>query len=163
MAENYPLTDWLMNNSACIKAPLKPLRDMQHEFQNTAQFFIRLMNREYGKTIIGLEPEAMEMLKNFSWPENYRQLKRVLSQAVLWTDGNLISRNTVRAALLSEEKAAPAAPDLSPLFAEGKTLRDIERAAVHAVLKQMNNNQSRAARSLGISRSTLWRILKGDK
>ncbi|MDO4266041.1 MAG: helix-turn-helix domain-containing protein [Eubacteriales bacterium] len=110
--------------------------------------------------------EAAGLLASFDWPYNLTQLKRVVKET-----GNAqkmpVSAEAVRAALSKETGfSGQTASAAAPLYAmdiqvdHHKTLEEISREIALYVLKEYGGNQTRAAKSLGISRTTLWRLAK---
>ena len=115
---------------------------------------------EMGKQIFGFEPSAVEMLARYDWPGNYTQFKHVLQEAASRTDGMYIS-GTVLAELLARERKFHYLPEngIGSFPSENLTLAEITRKIVEHSLAENGGNQSLTARKLGISRSTLWRML----
>lgn len=120
-----------------------------------------------------LHPEALQVLQDYDWPGNYRQLRSVLLQIIvqdspgrLWLAQDLpaLPCLNVEHPVLTQEPAAPAArniPETSPLASpKPQTLKEQEYAAVQQALEQHQGNISQAARALGLHRSTLHRRLK---
>ncbi len=100
------------------------------------------------------------MMTRYDWPGNYTQFKRVLHEAALRTDGMYIS-GTDMAELLAGEKKFHHQPsdEIGSYSFDNMTLDEITRKIVEHSLAENNGNQSLTARKLGISRSTLWRML----
>lgn len=125
--------------------------------------FINLMIPQYNtvlaKSVVGIEPDAMELLVNFEWPLNFVQLEKVLRQLVASSSSFYLTTAEVNAVLKGEIRrvAAPA-----PVLDLSGTLEEIERRIIEQVLRDENMNQSATAKRLGIGRSTLWRKLSGD-
>lgn len=117
-------------------------------------------NTAAGKSTVGMEPDAMELMVEFEWPLNLVQLEKVLRQMIPRpSSGFYITAAEVAAVLQNEMRkvsALPPAVDLSG------TLEDIERRVIEQVLREENMNQSAAAKRLGIGRSTLWRKIAGS-
>jgi DNA-binding NtrC family response regulator len=104
------------------------------------------------KKLRGLSPEAAEALRTYPWPGNVRELKNVLERAAALSDGERIE---VRDLFLSQGKRSNTLEGLS-----GKTLEEIEKAAIHATLKSVSGNKTAAAKALGIAYSTLYEKMK---
>ena len=104
----------------------------------------------------------MSLLQGFSWPNNLDQFKQILDSACTLTDTPYITAPVIYSLLRSESTSAMAHPDLNSPINLNQTLADITYDIVHAVLVKENMNQTRAARKLGIGRTTLWRILKRE-
>ena len=104
------------------------------------------------------------MPRQYPWTQNYLQFHRVMERLTeLCTDAQ-IRLSDVQAALQAELSLAPADADTAASPAASLDLSQplalIEREIVRMVLEKSGDNQSRAAQSLGISRTTLWRMLK---
>jgi len=126
---------------------------------------IAAASRRLGKQIKGLDSVASERLITYSWPGNLRELSRVIHTAVALTRTEIIPAE----ALLTQESFSPFTLDqaetLSPTaIATGKgdnhqSLQAVERQHILRILEQVGGNKRRAAKALGISRSTLDRKL----
>ena len=99
-------------------------------------------------------------MQNFLWPGNYIQLERILSQLVSTAKEHLIRLNDVLSLLQYEETFSDNGTTGHDMLNLKQPLYLIEREIVNKVLKECDNNQTAAAKRLGISRTTLWRILK---
>ncbi|MGN1023120.1 MAG: PrpR N-terminal domain-containing protein [Lachnospiraceae bacterium] len=152
----------------CAKIGLPPLRERREEIPLIANLYLSKLNQDLGRQIIGLEPRAEEMLEDYSWPQNYRQLQRVLMESAMHTETNTayIRADTV-AMILQQEKASNVYRDLFSSSAREKlpdlTLEEIDRQIIQKALEDNKGNQSRTAKQLGISRTTLWRYLGRGK
>lgn len=79
-----------------MKLYLPPLRESVQDIQNMITLSIGSLNRELGKQIIGVDHGASRLMQTYSWPENYAQFQRVLTQMVIDTQGNIITENTAQ-------------------------------------------------------------------
>ena len=133
----------------------------EEKILNYALLYIQHQNHLQDSHIVGMEPEAITLLCQFSWPRNLSQLKRVLQQAILSTDAPWITAKTIRQILKNEERIFLPPPQEAMNL--NRPLHDIIHSIVLQVLQEEDMNQSQTANRLGISRTTLWRILKEDK
>ena len=101
-------------------------------------------------------------MTEYSWPGNYDQFCRVLDELVLRTTTPYISDTAVREQLKRERIFYPDAPPKNRTLPKNLTLDEIEHLAVQQALQAENGNQKRAAERLGISRTTLWRMLQRE-
>lgn len=156
-----PCMDFI-NLLSCLTFHLPPLRERKEEIPTLANLYLSTLNVHLAKEILGLEQGAMDLLISYNWPYNYTQFKRILSELTVITTTPYITENTV-SALLSKEKttAGPSGqpPALSSLNLN-RPLSEINQDIINAVLENTGGNQSAAAKCLGISRTTLWRLLK---
>ena len=101
------------------------------------------------------------MLKDYSWPANYDQFKRVLRDMVLETDGISVKAELVSRLLKKESMLYPdgRAESFSAAI-QGKSMQEIELMAVRQALSDAKGNRTAAAARLGISRTSLWRMIQ---
>jgi two-component system response regulator AtoC len=135
---------------------LPPLRERKDDIPILIEFFIKKLSHEMGKEIQGVTAQALNLLCAYPWPGNVRELKNVLERAAILSKGNFIApkdlplelrRNKTEQHVFSEETWL----DRDGLY----SLADVERTYILKVLQQKGGNKSKAARILGISRSTL--------
>ncbi len=74
-----------------LSIQLPPLRERKENLPHIASYFVEKINRQYGKKIEGLSPEALECLNQYSWPGNCRELKNVIERAMIMEQGALIT------------------------------------------------------------------------
>ncbi len=153
----------LLNRLHCLTVCTAPLADNVRDIPNIVSLYINHLNIIYGKNIIGLEPEALAMLQEFPWEYNYNQLIRAVTELVLGAAAPVIPVYAVKQLLKKEKTSfAPSAAVSggTGIDVSNKTLEEIDLAVIRHVLNEEGGNQSRAAKRLGISRSTLWRMLQ---
>ncbi len=113
-----------------------------------------------------LDPEASERLESFSWPGNVRQLMNALDRAKIMADSQTIRLKDlpkeVAYALAGETGAVSSAPGAMGQAASpiGDDLATLQRQKIVEVLRRVSCNKSRAAKSLGIDRRKLYRLLE---
>lgn len=146
----------------CNTLYLPPLRNSNENLLSSCSLYLNELNLNYSKQIIGFQPDAITLLNNYHWPENFLQLKRVLKELVMLTNTPYITSEEVKKILKKEEYRFPIENknDSAINFDYDKPLHDLVKDIVHVVLDQCNGNQSLAAKKLNISRTTLWRYLK---
>jgi transcriptional regulator of acetoin/glycerol metabolism len=133
------------------------LRDRRDDIPALAERFLGQLGRQYGRPARPVSEEAIEMLRAQDWPGNVRELQNVLERAFLLGDGPAITGADIRCAIGEGELPEPVKPvPAAPLAVQGASLREIEEASIRCVIQQCKGNVLRAARQLGISRSTLY-------
>ena len=116
---------------------------------------------ELGKEVVGFEDGAMDLMKNFSWPNNLTQFKRIIRELIVLTDKDYISTDQVKQLLKQEEPIfTDTLQDGYEIINTNQSLADINYDIVRLVLKQENMNRTNVVKRLQISRSTLWRMLQ---
>lgn len=127
---------------------IPPLRECKDDILPLAEFFRQLANEEFEKQVKGFDTEARKRLLAYAWGGNVRELKRVVRLAVLHTEGDTATANTL------EFDEIPSAHDTS------LTLRDMEKVRILRALEQAQGNHTLAAELLGIGRTTLYNKMK---
>ncbi len=116
-----------------------------------AKHFLQRFAREMNPQIKGFAPGALAAINDWSWPGNVRELENRLKRAVIMADGKLITA----------EDLDFAAPEGDGLPVNIKAAREeSDRRAIRIALAKTGNNISSAAKLLGISRPTLYDLLK---
>jgi DNA-binding NtrC family response regulator len=133
-----------------IEVHLPPLRDRREDIPLLAQHFLREHARKYRKDLSGFDPAAMRALLEHGWPGNVRELDHAVERAVLMTQGP-----QVRPGDLSLRSGRDGSPRL-----EEMSLEDVECYLIKKTLSRFDGNVSQAAKTLGLSRSALYRRLQ---
>ena len=135
---------------------IPPLRERKEDILLLVNIFIEEGNKELGKNIKGIALEAKDLLLNYGWPGNVREVKNIVERAmILCTTDRILPEN-----LPSELREQPSAPWKFSPDLEEYSLESMERRHISGVLMMTEGNKSKAARGLGISRSTLREKLK---
>ena len=138
---------------AAFPIPLPPLRDRPNDIPTLAKHFLDRASKRAGKRFGGLSQDALAALLRHDWPGNVRELEHAIGRAVL-----LETEAFVRAQSLGIPNA-PAATNEPAEASHIVSLAEMERHAILHALERFDNNVSRAALALGVSRSTLHRKL----
>jgi DNA-binding NtrC family response regulator len=133
-----------------VEVRLPPLRDRREDIPALAAHFLRRHAQRYRRPVESLDPEALRVLLAHPWPGNVRELDHVLERAVLMARGPVLE-----AAELGLRTPAPGAGAL-----EQMTLDEVERVLIQKALARHGGNVSEAAKTLGLSRSALYRRLE---
>ncbi len=132
-----------------ISLHVPPLRERPEDIPVLAEHFMRRYSRETNKSIDTITPEAMEVLKSYPWPGNVRELQNAIERAVVITKKRCLDM---------EEFSFLQVPRKD--VEEAKSLEEIEKAHIEAMLRAHNWNISRTARALKINRVTLHKKIK---
>jgi DNA-binding NtrC family response regulator len=154
---------------------LPPLRERGDDLLVLVGHFLRRFNRELGREVREVSPEAMDRLREYPWPGNLRELQSVLKQALLRATGSVLMP-----AMLPDLATEPApAADGGPMagrtgldeyirkrLADGSASlheeahRELDRMLLPLVMEHTRGNQFQAAKVLGVARQTLRRRLR---
>lgn len=157
--EEHPVCKYLKEKMSCLIIELPPLRERINEIPALSSLYLNEFNIEFSKQVIGFEPEAMALLQGYNWPGNLDQFKRIMRGIEIMADKPYVSPNIVAEQLKSEETFSHSSNNVGS-FDVNRPLENMIYDIVKRVLKQENMNQSSTAKRLGISRTTLWRILR---
>ncbi len=133
-----------------VQIHIPPLRERREDIPVLAAHFLKKHGRRYRKDLRAFDDAAMARLLSHLWPGNVRELEHAIERAILMAQGDVITASDLG---LQSESA-----DSENL--EGKTLDEIERHYVQKALDRFQGNVSQAAKSLGLSRSALYRRLE---
>jgi len=139
---------------------MRPLREHKEDIAALLEHFIRHYNQKFRKNIQGLTKEADELLMNYDWPGNIRELKNAIERVMILADGNRIAAKYLPIRI-SEGGAIPVplgegnSNDGIQLPSGGVSLYDVERELIRQALDQARGNKTTAARLLQITRDTL--------
>ena len=139
---------------------IPPLRERVQDIENLIPVFISEFHSKYGKQIVGVRQDAMQELIEYEWPRNVDQLKQVIEQLVLHSNSYYLEKEEVSSVITLLKQRKEAENVASNQIEINGTLKDIEKQVITKVLEEEEMNQSKAAKRLGINRSTLWRKLK---
>ncbi|GGG42389.1 hypothetical protein GCM10010964_32340 [Caldovatus sediminis] len=144
---------------AVLTLELPPLRARGSDIELLAHAFLRRIAGETKRGIEGFEPEALEAMRTYRWPGNVRQLVAVIRRAVVMANGPRIRLRDL--ALDPADAAANDAP--LPARRGGRSPAvgsEEEKELLASALQQGNHCVAAAARILGVSRVTLYRMLR---
>lgn len=146
----------ILNTFSCQTLEIPPLREHLEDIPNLVSLYISALNMRLSTEVIGIEPAAMQMLQTYNWPYNYDQLKRIISELVSAAKTPYIDAESVSKLLRRELPIQSASLSLDL----NRTLEEINFDIAQQILAEEHGNQSSTAKRLGISRTTLWRMLQ---
>ena len=133
---------------------LPALRERVDEIVPLAEMFIAKYAERYRRPVQGITPEAAEILKTHYWGGNIRELQNCIEKAVILSDGESLTASDI------ELPQSRAAQNTNPAIAGNDTLEETEEKAIRAAMARYGGNLSMVAKSLNISRPTLYAKLK---
>jgi two-component system response regulator HydG len=132
-----------------LPIPLPPLRHRGEDVLLLADYLLHEIRREMKKDIGGFTPDGRQRILSHHWPGNIRELRNAIEREVIFSRDAAITM-----ACIGEGDKAPLLKK-EPLT----TLKEMERQYIRKVLAAVDQNKSKAARILGISRTTLREYL----
>jgi DNA-binding NtrC family response regulator len=145
----------LYHRIATVEIGIVPLRERAEDIGPLASAFADRFSKLYGRPIHAIAESAMERLAAHTWPGNVRELENVVRNGVLQCEGPVLRAHDLTSL---RELKIEAAVSTSALPAR---LQDVIDQHVQQVLRNCAGNKVKAAEALGISRSTLYRMLDG--
>lgn len=150
-----------------ISLKMIPLRARREDIPVLADTFIKRFSEENGITIKGISTEAMAAFMEYSWPGNIRELRNVIERCVVTCHNGYIEYEDLPADIKNpQEKESEPETIKTPLKAEEHEKLSFSamymmqrRETAEKLLRELNGNKSLVAKRMGISRSTLYRIL----
>jgi DNA-binding NtrC family response regulator len=134
---------------------IPPLRDRKDDIEPLSQYFLKKHLVSAKGKVTGFNKESLAILKNYSFPGNVRELENIIERAVILEKGPLISPESLPQTLKMFQ--------IDTIEPERiRTLDELNRDYADKVLDYAGGNRSKAAELLGISRTSLWRILKEE-
>jgi len=147
-----------------IQIKLPPLRDRKEDIQILANHFLKKYSEELTKSILRISPEAHQILLNYDYPGNVRELQNIIERAVALESSQELSLNNL-SSYLSEQPLLKKGPIDIEIPSEGidleKMVEDLERTLLLKALDRTNGIKKKAAELLRINfRSMRYRLEK---
>ena len=139
-----------------VPVNLPALRERTIDIPELVNHFLKRFAEKNRKDIKGLHPESLNLLMQYDWPGNIRELENTIERAVILCLGEQVVPQELPPHLLSEDVRALKRSEDD----EGFTLRDMEREVIKSTLEKTGNNKSQAAKKLGVARQTLLNKIK---
>jgi transcriptional regulator with PAS, ATPase and Fis domain len=133
---------------------LPPLRERKSDIPELVKYFVDMFSKKMGKNINRIQPQVFELLANYNFPGNIRELRNIMERAVI-----LCSDDTMRVESFSLMNTFGSV-DKKEFCFDTYNLEEIERKTILKALEVSNNNKSEAARLLNIEWNALYRRLQ---
>ncbi|HXZ37019.1 MAG TPA: sigma-54 dependent transcriptional regulator [Thermodesulfobacteriota bacterium] len=150
-----------------ITLTLPSLRAREGDIPLLAHHFLEIFKKKNNKTVKGFTQEAMEVMLQYSWPRNVRQLENAIERAVVLTRADMIAPGDLPPEILKAVDLAAEEPILMdeknlsiPL---GTPMEMIERRVIEETLRYSRGDKNLASKILGISARTIYRKMEEDK
>lgn len=141
---------------------MQPLQGKYGTIESSVKLLLSDYRRKHNCQVGDPEADAMTLLLHYDWPQNYNQLIRVVSKIATFAGNGVIAKEIVSEALTTEMLSTQGITELcaNTFLDLTKPLSEINADIIRILLEQNDGNQSQTAKSLGISRTTMWRMLK---
>jgi transcriptional regulator with PAS, ATPase and Fis domain len=134
-----------------VHIPIPPLRKRQDDIHLLVEYFRGRFNQKFNRQIKGISSEVESMLLNFPWPGNVRELENLIEHAFIRCRQNIITVENLPPDFQKYFEEHPLFSDLSP---------KAETEVIQKALRRAYGNKTEAARTLGVSRRTIYRKLE---
>lgn len=137
---------------------IPPLRERKDDIELLLDFFLKKFSQKYNSKVQRLDEEVLEILMDYSWPGNIRELQNIIEKISVICEAQIATKDTCRLVfdgLNTQEMQINSSEDIY-----SGTLKDIERKIIEKILREENYNKTKAAKRLGIDRGTISRKLE---
>jgi len=131
-----------------------PLRERKDDIELLVKHFLQKINTSLHKNVTKIPEDVMEMLVNYEWKGNVRELENVLMQGVVLSKGDVLERENLLIKSLDLKK------DVKPKVGKAVSLEELEKAHIQKVLDMTEWSVSEASRILKVSKATLYRKME---
>lgn len=152
MVEKQDFRQDLLYRINTIEIKLPPLRERIEDIPLLAEHFLKQYRTKYKKEITGITGQALDHLKEYTWPGNIRELEHALERAVIMTDEKQLQKGDFLLTSISENN--------QKFPVEGLNLEEVEKTVIRKALDKNEGNISHAAEELGLTRASLYRRLE---
>jgi two-component system, NtrC family, response regulator HydG len=136
-----------------VEITVPPLRERKKDIPLLINYYMAFYMSKYQKSGLSVSQETHEALMNYIWPGNIRELRHAVERAVILSERNILGLTDFIPASHLKFQDPQGSPDSA-------RMEDLEKKAIMDALQNHAGNQSMAARSLGIGRTTLYRKMK---
>ena len=131
---------------------LPPLRKRLEAIQDLTNYLVQSISMRIGKKVSEISNDTLKQIKSYEWPGNLRELHNVIERAIILSQDSRLTLPPLTTSLI-ETKSEPATRRL-------RNIRDLEKEAIEATIKETGGHRRKAAKILGISIRTLQYKLK---
>ena len=147
MIEESSFRQDLLYRINTVEITLPPLRERKEDIPLLVEFFTKKYSEKYQKKGIKISKDAIRKLIRYQWPGNIRELKHLIERAIIMCEGDTISSSDF---LINNDKNETS-------IKSNLNIEELEKNAIKSALKKHNGNLSKAAKELGLGRTTLYR------
>jgi len=147
-----------------VEIHLPPLRKRQSDIPLLVDYYLQQFTKRYKRPSLTISKETYQALTDYRWPGNIRELAHCIERAVILSPGDELSLSSmgIGHSSVSEQQITPAEQPIQTDANQLPTLdlAQLEIIAMRTALKQQQGNISQAAKSLGITRMSLYRRME---
>ncbi|MCW3121563.1 MAG: sigma-54-dependent Fis family transcriptional regulator [Flavipsychrobacter sp.] len=133
-----------------IEINLPPLREREGDIELLAEYFLAMYCKKYRKPVMKISAETLKKLEQYSWPGNVRELQHAMERAVIMSENRILKPHDF---FFSDNGRKNSTRDIL-------NLDKLEEVAISKALDKSQQNISKAAKELGLSRAALYRKME---
>ncbi|MEZ5360770.1 MAG: sigma-54 dependent transcriptional regulator [Bryobacterales bacterium] len=137
-----------------VEISLPPLRERKEDLPMLFQRFVKQAAAEYGKDVQGISRRAQAVLTKYSWPGNVRELLSTISAACMMADRSFVDVEDLPERIRAAKPSEGLSVDKDRL-----SLKEMQSHHAARVLESVQGNKLQAAKILGVSRTTLYKLI----
>jgi DNA-binding NtrC family response regulator len=155
----------LYQRIGAIELEMPALRDRTEDIPMLCRYFLDQFTRVFQKQITAISDDVYAIFEAYTFPGNIRELRHIIESAVILSDSDVLGPQHLPRRLKQMAEKQPAGNQISSTGHVGTdksfpTLHELEQNHILTALEVTQNNKTKAAEILGISRAALWRKLR---
>ncbi|MEJ2492935.1 MAG: sigma-54 dependent transcriptional regulator [Ignavibacteriaceae bacterium] len=136
-----------------VEIQLPPLRERTEDILLLAEYFLSIYKKRYNKPGLQLGPLTIKKLENYDWPGNVRELQHSIERSIILSDSDVLQPSDFMLRPLEEL-------DEQKVVFDNYNLDEVEKTIIQKVLSNNDGNISKAAKELGLTRTSLYRRME---
>ena len=136
-----------------VEIQLPPLRERTEDIPLLAEYFLSIYKKKYNKPGLQLSPLTIKKLENYDWPGNVRELQHSIERSIILSETDVLQPSDFMLRPLEEE-------DEQKVVFDNYNLDEVEKTIIQKVLSNNDGNISKAAKELGLTRTSLYRRME---
>ena len=136
-----------------VEIQLPPLRERTEDILLLAEYFLSIYKKRYNKPGLQLGPLTIKKLENYDWPGNVRELQHSIERSIILSDSDVLQPSDFMLRPLEEQ-------DEQKVVFDNYNLDEVEKTIIQKVLSNNDGNISKAAKELGLTRTSLYRRME---
>ena len=155
LLEQDSFRQYLLLRLSSFVITMEPLRKRSEDIPVLVEHLLDKLTIQINRTL-KISPETLRALSEYPWPGNIREIETVLERVALLSEGSQVDIENLPPAIRNRSTLVKGKTLMQPV----QTLLEVEKSAIEAAGQAARGNLTKAAQSLGISRTTLWRKMK---
>lgn len=152
MVENKEFRQDLLYRINTVEIHIPPLRERKEDIPLLAEYFLEIFRNKYNKPSLKLSTQAVKKLENYQWFGNVRELQHTIERSVILSESNVLDATDF---LLTPMQAKE-----YDFQIDNYNLDEVEKLIITKVISKHEGNISKAAKELGLTRTSLYRRME---